>query len=156
MTGKHSWFPPGCSEPKPNALRDEDDTYIYEMLDLMLLEVSANLGGEQDAGAGTEFAVLLVEFPLEDQLLEVDEGHGYGGFLIATLLLGQLTDLSLQTGEGMGRRVEREGVEGGEGRATIDKCREVNAKEKKKTQKYQCPQCLSGTIVETINHKGLK
>lgn len=71
----------------------------------MLLEVSANLGSKQDAGTGAEFAVLLVEFPLEDQLLEVDEGHGYGGFLIATLFLGQFTDLSLQTG-----------VEGGESR----------------------------------------
>lgn len=62
----------------------------------MLLQVSADLGCQEDAGSGAEFAVLLVEFALQHQLLEIHEGHGYGWLLKAALVLGQLPDLSLQ------------------------------------------------------------
>lgn len=62
----------------------------------MLLEVAADLGRQEDAGAGAEFAVLLVQFPLEHELLEVDESHGHGRLLVATLILRQLPYLSFQ------------------------------------------------------------
>lgn len=70
----------------------------------MLLEVSADLGRQQDAGSGAEFAVLLVEFALQHQLLEIHEGHGDGGLLEAALVLGQLPDLSLQAAAHTSRR----------------------------------------------------
>lgn len=73
-----------------------EHTYVDQELDLVLLEVAADLGCQEDAGSGTEFAVLLVEFALQHQLLEVHEGHGDGGLLEAALVLGQLPDLSLQ------------------------------------------------------------
>lgn len=81
--------------PEPWRLKSEH-TYVDQELDLVLLEVSADLGCQQDAGSGAEFAVLLVEFALQHQLLEVHEGHGDGGLLEAALVLGQLPDLSLQ------------------------------------------------------------
>lgn len=62
----------------------------------MLLQVAADLGRQQDAGPGAEFTVLLVELALKNELLEVDEGHGDGGLLVAALILGQLLDLPFQ------------------------------------------------------------
>lgn len=53
----------------------------------MFLQVSTDLGCEEDAGPRAEFAVLFVEFTLEHQLLKVNEGHGHRGLLIATHLL---------------------------------------------------------------------
>lgn len=72
-------------------------TYVDQELDLVFLQVSTNLGGEEDAGAGAQFAVLLVEFALQNQLLKVHKGHRHCWFLVPTLLLSQLPDLPLQT-----------------------------------------------------------
>lgn len=63
----------------------------------MLLQIAADLGGQKDAGAGAQFAVLFVEFALQHQLLEINKGHGHGGLLEPELLC-QLPDLPLQTG----------------------------------------------------------
>lgn len=71
-------------------------TYVDQELDLVLFEVSADLCCQQYAGSGAEFAVLLVEFALQHQLLEIHEGHGDGGFLEAALVLCQLSDFSLE------------------------------------------------------------
>ena len=87
--------------------RRGEDTYVYEQLHLVLLQVSSYLSCQEDAGTGTQLAVLLVEFALEHQLLKVDKGHGHGGLLVATLLLGQLLDLPFQTVRGGGTRLER-------------------------------------------------
>lgn len=62
----------------------------------MLLQVAADLGRQQDARAGAEFTVLLVELALKNELFEVDEGHGDGRLLVAALILGQLLDLPFQ------------------------------------------------------------
>lgn len=82
----------GCSF-SPDVL---EATHVNQELDLVLLEVTADLGRQQDAGAGAELPVLLVELPLEHQLLEVDEGHGHRGLLVAALVLRQLPDLPFQ------------------------------------------------------------
>lgn len=71
-------------------------TYVDQEFDLVLFEVSTDLGCQQDAGSGAEFAVLLVEFTLQHQLLEIHKGHGDGGLLEAALVLRQLPDFSLQ------------------------------------------------------------
>lgn len=72
------------------------DTHVNQELDLVLLEVTADLGRQEDARAGAQFTVLLVQFPLEHKLLEVDESHGHGRLLVAALILRQLSYLSFQ------------------------------------------------------------
>lgn len=72
------------------------DTHVDQELDLVLLEVAADLGRQEDACAGAELAVLLVQFPLKHQLLEVDESHGHRGLLVAALILRQLSYLPFQ------------------------------------------------------------
>lgn len=71
-------------------------THVDQKLDLVLLQVAADLGRQQDARPGAEFPVLLVEFALKNELFEVDEGHGDGGLLVAALILGQLLYLPFQ------------------------------------------------------------
>lgn len=61
--------------------------FINENLDFVFLQVSADLGRQQDAGSGAEFSVLFVEFTLQHQLLEVNESHGYRGLLVSTFPL---------------------------------------------------------------------
>lgn len=90
-----SWERGSAGSPVAARLKSEQ-TYVDQELDPVLLEVSADLGRQQDAGAGAEFAVLLVEFALQHQLLEIHEGHGDGGLLEVALVLRQLPDLSLQ------------------------------------------------------------
>lgn len=62
----------------------------------MLLEVAADLGRQEDARAGAEFTVLLVQFSLKHELLEVDESHGHRRLLVAALILRQLSYLPFQ------------------------------------------------------------
>lgn len=62
----------------------------------MLLEVAADLGRQEDARAGAEFTVLLVQFSLKHKLLEVDESHGHRRLLVAALILRQLSYLPFQ------------------------------------------------------------
>lgn len=62
----------------------------------MLLEVAADLGRQENAGASAEFAVLLVQLPLKHELLEVDESHGHRRLLVAALILRQLPYLPFQ------------------------------------------------------------
>lgn len=70
--------------------------FVNQQLDLVLLQVSADLGGQEDAGSGAQLSVLLVQFALKNQFFKVDEGHGHRRLLVATLILGQLSDLPLQ------------------------------------------------------------
>lgn len=62
----------------------------------MFLEISADLGCQEDAGPCAELTVLLVEFALQNQFFKVDKSHGHCRFLVAALILGQLPYLSLQ------------------------------------------------------------
>lgn len=73
-----------------------EDTHINQELDLVFLQVAADLGRQEDTGAGAEFTVLLVQFALKHQLLKVDESHGHRRLLVAALILGQLSYLPLQ------------------------------------------------------------
>lgn len=73
-----------------------ENTHINQELDLVLLEVAADLGRQEDARACAEFTVLLVQFSLKHQLLEVDESHGHRRLLVAALILRQLSYLPFQ------------------------------------------------------------
>lgn len=69
--------------------------FVNQQLDLVLLQVSSDLGGQEDAGSGAQLSVLFVQFALKNQFFKVDEGHGHRRLLVATLILGQLSDLPL-------------------------------------------------------------
>lgn len=75
-------------------------THINQKLDLVLLQVTADLGRQQDARSGAELTVLLVEFALQNQFFKVDERHGDGWLLVAALVLGQLFYLPFQAVRG--------------------------------------------------------
>lgn len=77
----------------------------------MLLEVAADLGRQEDACAGAEFTVLLVQFPLKHELLEVDESHGHRRLLVAALILRQLSYLPFQAAGSWRDERERRKVE---------------------------------------------
>lgn len=88
-----------------------EDTHVNQELDLVLLEVAADLGRQQDAGAGAEFTVLLVQFSLKHELLEVDESHGHRRLLVAALILRQLSYLAFQAAGSWRDESERREVE---------------------------------------------
>lgn len=73
--------------------------FINEDLDFMFLQISPDLGRQQHACAGAQFTVLLVQFALKNQFLEVDKSHGHSQLLVAALVLSQLFDLPLQTSD---------------------------------------------------------
>lgn len=60
----------------------------------MFPEVTADLGCEQNTSTSAQFAVLFVEFALEDELLKVHVSHGDSHWL-QTALLTQVSHLSL-------------------------------------------------------------
>lgn len=88
-----------------------EDTHVNQELDLVLLEVAADLGRQEDARAGAEFTVLLVQFSLKHELLEVDESHGHRRLLVATLILRQLSYLAFQAAGSWRDERERREVE---------------------------------------------
>lgn len=53
-------------------------THVNKLLYFALAEVTADLGGQQNTGASTQFAVLFVELALQYKLLKVHVGHGNG------------------------------------------------------------------------------
>lgn len=91
----------------------------------MFLEVAADLGRQEDAGSSAEFAILLVQFALKNELFEVDESHGHCRFLITAFILGQLSYLPFQAA-GREQRMRKEKTE----RGNKDR---VDVKEKHKT-----------------------
>lgn len=88
-----------------------EDTHVNQELDLVLLEVAADLGRQEDARAGAEFTVLLVQFSLKHKLLEVDESHGHRRLLVAALILRQLSYLPFQAAGNWRDERERRKVE---------------------------------------------
>lgn len=71
-------------------------TYIYKMFNFMFPEITADFGCEQNASTSTQFAVLFVEFALEDKLLKVHISHGHSNWLQIAFFT-QVPHLSLQT-----------------------------------------------------------
>lgn len=88
-----------------------EDTHVNQELDLVLLEVAADLGRQEDARTGAEFTVLLVQFSLKHKLLEVDESHGHRRLLVAALILRQLSYLPFQAAGNWRDERERRKVE---------------------------------------------
>lgn len=76
------------------------ETHVDQELDLVLLQVTADLGRQQDARSGAELTVLLVEFALKNEFFKVDERHGDGWLLVAALVLRQLFYLPFQAVRG--------------------------------------------------------
>lgn len=69
-------------------------THIYKVFNFMFPEVTADLGCKQNASTSAQFAVLFVEFALEDELLEVNVSHGDSNRL-QTALFTQVPHLPL-------------------------------------------------------------
>lgn len=78
-------------------------THVNQLFDLLFLQVAADLGSEQQARGRYQLPVLLVQTPLQDQLLKVHKRHGYGDRL-QTGLLSHQTDFSLQTDKSWERK----------------------------------------------------
>lgn len=85
-----------------------EETYIDQELDLVLLEIAADLGRQKDTRSGAEFTILLVQFTLKDKFFKVDESHGHRRFLVATFILGQLSYLPFQAAGRWGKKAENE------------------------------------------------
>ena len=69
-------------------------TYVYKVFNFMFPEITADLGCKQNASTSTQFAVLFVEFALEDELLKVNISHGDSNRLQIALFT-QVPHLSL-------------------------------------------------------------
>lgn len=96
---KVGWILEGASE----------GTYINQKLDLVLLEVTADLGRQKDTSSCTELTILLVQFTLKHKFFKIDKSHGHCRLLVATFILGQLFYLPFQTaGEKHKKKRERE------------------------------------------------
>lgn len=91
-----------------------EETYIDQELDLVLLEITADLGRQKDTRSGAEFPILLVQFTLKYKFFKVDESHGHCRFLVATFILGQLSYLPFQAaGRWKKQRMRKEKRENG-------------------------------------------
>lgn len=80
------------------------ETYVYKKFDLVFLEITADLGCQQDTSSSTEFTVLLVQFALKNKFFKVDKSHGNCRFLKATFILGQFSYLSFQAAQSLKKR----------------------------------------------------
>lgn len=74
-----------------------EGTYINQKLDLVLLEITADLGRQKNTSSCTELTILLVQFTLKHKFFKIDKSHGHRRLLVATFILGQLFYLPFQT-----------------------------------------------------------
>lgn len=82
------------SESFDNTWNKPYSTYVYKVFNFMFPEITADLGCKQNASTSTQFAVLFVEFALEDKLLKVNISHGDSNRLQIALFT-QVPHLSL-------------------------------------------------------------